>query len=255
MTEALPVGNGFMGAMIFGGIEQEHIQFTEGTLWSGGPGSNPEYNFGNREVASKYLLEVRQLLQEGNREEAHRLASRLLTGVIHQKDGGPAFGDYGAQQTRGDLYVQVEQSGAIKNYRRELNLPTGKACVSYQAGKVKHQRTFFGSYTDKLMVYQFKNSATADYEISYISPHLSDSVEFNGQVVKFKGRVEDNNMEFETCLQLKTDGEIVYNDGQIWVKKASELTICHLAATDYTLEYPHYKGNDLEEIITRYYRL
>lgn len=66
MTEALPIGNGYMGAMFFGGIEKEQIQFTEGTLWSGGPGSNPEYNFGTKEEAWKYLPEVRELLAAGN---------------------------------------------------------------------------------------------------------------------------------------------------------------------------------------------
>jgi len=56
MTEALPVGNGYMGVMFFGGVEKEQIQFSEGSLWRGGPGANPDYNFGLLEDAWKYLL-------------------------------------------------------------------------------------------------------------------------------------------------------------------------------------------------------
>jgi hypothetical protein len=70
MTEALPIGNGYMGAMFFGGIEKEQIQFTEGSLWSGGPGAHEDYNFGNREGAWKHLEEVRTLLSESKFKEA-----------------------------------------------------------------------------------------------------------------------------------------------------------------------------------------
>ncbi|HSH19768.1 MAG TPA: glycoside hydrolase N-terminal domain-containing protein, partial [Draconibacterium sp.] len=97
MTEALPIGNGYIGAMFFGGVEKEQIQFSEGTLWSGGPGSSPDYNFGTREGAWEYLPKVRALLDAGKMNEAHELATRELKGVIHKKPGGAMFGDYGAQ--------------------------------------------------------------------------------------------------------------------------------------------------------------
>ncbi|NOR87583.1 MAG: hypothetical protein GQ527_08250 [Bacteroidales bacterium] len=64
-SEALPIGNGYIGAMFFGGIEKEQIQFTEGTLWSGGPGSGETYNYGIKKNVWKHLAEVRHLLDEG----------------------------------------------------------------------------------------------------------------------------------------------------------------------------------------------
>ena len=70
MTEALPIGNGYIGAMFFGDPGEEHIQFSEGTLWSGGPGSNSEYNYGIRENAFQHLPQVRRLLKEGKTQEA-----------------------------------------------------------------------------------------------------------------------------------------------------------------------------------------
>jgi len=83
-SEALPIGNGFMGAMFFGGIEKEQIQFTEETLWSGGPGSGEEYNFGIKKEAWKHLAEVRRLLDAGKMDEAHELANSELTGSMYK---------------------------------------------------------------------------------------------------------------------------------------------------------------------------
>ena len=109
-SEALPIGNGYMGSMFFGGVEKEQIQFTEGTLWSGGPGSGSTYNYGIKKDAWKHLKEVRRLLDDGKMKEAHELANKELTGSMHKaKDSRSQFGNYGAQQTMGDLFVEVNQ--------------------------------------------------------------------------------------------------------------------------------------------------
>lgn len=79
MREALPLGNGYMGAMFFGGVEQEQIQFTEGSLWAGGPGLGDKYKYGIRKDVWKHLSEIRELLDAGKMKEAHALASQELT--------------------------------------------------------------------------------------------------------------------------------------------------------------------------------
>ena len=115
-SEALPIGNGYIGTMFFGGIQKEQIQFAEGTLWSGGPGSGEEYNYGIKKDAWKYLAEVRRLLDEGKMEEAHELANRELTGAMHKAEGSESqFGNYGAQQTMGDFYVEIDHNNLNKN--------------------------------------------------------------------------------------------------------------------------------------------
>ncbi|MBR8535884.1 glycoside hydrolase family 95 protein [Carboxylicivirga sediminis] len=243
MTEALPFGNGYMGAMFFGGFDTEQIQFTEESLWSGGPGSHPKYNYGNQKGASEYLPEIRNLLRQGQNRDAHRLASKHLTGVIHEKEGCD-FGDYGAQQTMGDVFVKVKQSDRVRDYSRTLDLSTGLAHVNYLAGGVKHERTFFGSYQDKVLVYRFKCDSKTDYAIEYVNPHKKYKEEFAGNIFRYQGVVTDNNMSFETCMVIDTDGEAAYDEGVISVKNARELIIYHTAATDYIMEYPHYKGND-----------
>ena len=108
MTEALPVGNGYMGVMFFGEPDKEQLQFSEESLWAGGPGSSPLYNYGLKEGAYKYLPKVRQLLMEGEFDAAHELARKELSGTVHEV---PVYlSDFGAQQTMGDIYVSDRKS-------------------------------------------------------------------------------------------------------------------------------------------------
>jgi alpha-L-fucosidase 2 len=244
MTEALPIGNGYMGAMFFGGVEKEQIQFSEGSLWSGGPGSNPDYNFGTRQGAWKYLPKVRELLDAGKLDEAHQLANQELKGVIHPKKGGASFGDYGAQQTMGDLFISVNHTGGPKNYKRELDITNSEGRVFYEIDGVKYKRTFFGSYPAKAMVYRFESSAKTNYSVEYNTPHKKVNESFSNSIYSFHGEVEDNGMQFETCLKIDTDGRVIFEKGELQISDAKYLTIYHVAATDYTMEYPKYKGFD-----------
>lgn len=244
MTEALPIGNGYMGAMFFGGVEKEQIQFSEGSLWSGGPGSNAEYNFGIRKEAWKYLPQVRELLDQGKMEEAHQLANKQLSGVLHSKKDGTMFSDYGAQQTMGDLFISIESKGEVTNYQRELDLTNSEGHVSYEQAGEKYTRSYFGSYPAKAMVYRFESTVETKYILEFVSPHKKNKETFSNSTYSYQGEVAGNGMQFETCLKFETDGEISFEDGKLQVSNAKEVTIYHVAATDYTLNYPKYKGND-----------
>jgi alpha-L-fucosidase 2 len=227
-------------------VEKEQIQFSEGTLWSGGPGSNPDYNFGTREGAWKYLPKVRALLDAGKMDEAHELATRELKGVIHKKPGGAMFGDYGAQQTMGDLFISVGHKGEPTHYKRELDLSNGEGKVSYEIDGQKYIRTYFGSYPAKAMVYRYESSTKTNYEIEYNSPHKMNGESFSNMVYSFRGEVADNGMRFETCLKVETDGAVTLENKKLKVSNAKTLIIYHVAATDYTLDYPKYKGHDFK---------
>lgn len=244
MTEALPLGNGYMGVMFFGGVETEQLQFSEGSLWSGGPGTGSAYNFGLREGAWQYLPEVRQLLDANKFEEAHKLANSRLTGVIHNTGPGSSFGDYGAQQTMGDLFITVENHSDPQNYRRELDLDYGEGRITYEIDGNRFSRTYFGSYPHRVMVYHLEGDEAVDYSIRLESPHPKLSEEYRDGVYFFKGKVEDNGMEFETFLKIETDGQNTFSDGVLKVSNAAYLTIYQGAATDYLMEYPDYKGAD-----------
>ncbi len=244
-SEALPIGNGFIGAMFFGGVAEEQIQFSEGTLWSGGPGSSEAYNFGVKKDAWKHLAEVRKLLDEGKFKKAHNIANKELTGFNPKEENSLGmFGTYGGQQTMGDLFVKVGHESEVQNYKRELDLQNAEGRVSYTVDDTSYERTYFANYPSKVLVYQFKSSETTSYVVSFKSPHVQKVASFENGVFKFEGAVSDNNMAFETRMKFNTDGELTFENGELVVSDATYLEIFHTAATEYLNEYPTYKGNN-----------
>lgn len=245
MTEALPLGNGYMGVMFFGDPDREHLQFSEGSLWAGGPGSGDHYNFGIREGASAHLETIRDLLRSGETTQAYLLTRQWMTGIIHPREG-LQFGDYGAQQTMGDLFVSVKKTGDISGFRRKLNLNTGRGHVSYRSGNVDHQRTFFGCYPMQTMVYHFINNSTdgTDYFIELQTPHKVDSMVFSNKTLQLYGHVADNGLGFLTSVIADTDGHISFSDGLLSISGARKLTLKHTAYTEYQHEFPYYRNKN-----------
>jgi len=136
-VEALPVGNGRLGAMVFGGVNQERLQLNDDTLWAGGPYDpvNPE--------AKAALPEARRLILEGKYQEADRLiGSKIMAKPLTQMP----------YQTVGDLLLTVPEIARIENYQRELNLDTAVAGVSYSSQGVKFTREVFASPVDQVIV-------------------------------------------------------------------------------------------------------
>ena len=114
-NEALPIGNGRLGAMVYGGIEQEHLQLNEETLWSGGPHSydNPD--------AYKHLEKVRDLLRQEQYNDAEELAEKMMGVPKYQM----------AYQPFGDLFLTFPDGGKANDYHRELDMQKAVAKVSY----------------------------------------------------------------------------------------------------------------------------
>ena len=116
-VEALPIGNGRLGAMVFGGIQRERIQLNEDSVWSGKPVEQ------DKPGAAKYLPEARQLLFDGKYTEAEKLVSEKIMGL--RLEGGTH-----CYQTLGDLELIFEQHSEASDYRRELDLDSAIAQVS-----------------------------------------------------------------------------------------------------------------------------
>jgi len=129
-TQALPVGNGRLAAMVFGDLRKEHLQLNEDTVWSGEKRdrSNPE--------ASKTFPEVRRLLLEGHPAEAQALAERTMISIPRAL---PVY------ETLGDLWLDFGAGPEATDYRRELDLDTGIASVRYTAGGIHYVREVFAS--------------------------------------------------------------------------------------------------------------
>ncbi len=134
---AFPVGNGRLGAMVFGTVNRERIQLNEETLWMGGPrdADNPE--------ARAALPEVRRLLFEGKPREAYALAERKLMGKPWRLE---------SYQSLGDLRLNFDHEGTISEYRRTLDLDAAVARVSYRVDGVLHTREVFASHPDQVVV-------------------------------------------------------------------------------------------------------
>jgi alpha-L-fucosidase 2 len=126
--QALPVGNGRMGAMVFGGVEKERIQLNDNTLWDGKAQdtTNPE--------ALAHLPEVRRLLFEGKNREATDIAGKYLMG---KPAGVKSF------QTLGDLWIESDPGGPVEDYRRELDLSTGIVTITWRSGQTHFKREVF----------------------------------------------------------------------------------------------------------------
>ena len=136
-VEALPVGNGRLGGMVFGGVPAERIQLNEDTFWSGGP-----YDPINEEALS-YLPEIRQLLWEGRYKEAQDLADQKLMGRPRHLQ---------AYQPLGDLRLVMDGHERPTDYRRELDLDRAVVRVRYRIGDTTFTREVFSSAPDQVLV-------------------------------------------------------------------------------------------------------
>ena len=199
-VEALPIGNGHMGAMIFGRTSQERIQFNEDTLWTGQP--QDYQNAGAAEV----LPELRRLLFEGKQKEAEQLAmQRFMSNPLRQC----------AFQPFGDLNLAFDGHDNPADYRRWLDLDTALSGVSYTVDGVRYTREVFASYPDRVIVIRLASDAPGKltFKASFSSPHKgSEQAAAAGDVLSLKGRVTQRHegnteslMTFEARLQIRTE--------------------------------------------------
>ena len=114
---ALPLGNGFIGAMVYGGVATERIQFNEHSLWSGGPGSEGWMKDQNNHDAHKHLPEIRSALLAGDAQKAQQLSTEHLRGMGHD-ERDKADVTFGRYQTFGELTIATAPKSEATNYRR-----------------------------------------------------------------------------------------------------------------------------------------
>lgn len=240
-NEALPLGNGRLGAMVFGGITTERLQLNEDTLWSGRP-----HNYAV-EGAAEALPEVRRLLFAGKEKEAAQLANRLM--------GKPVFQQ--AYQPLADLNLTFDTHSTAANYRRELDILNGVARVQYEADDVTFTREVFVSAPDQVVVVRLTASKPnqLSFTVSLSTSHKHEIIAENRMLV-LKGQwvgdgkeksliagVEGGGIRFETGLAFDVDkGTVVYRDGQLTIKGAST-AILRLAASTSFRNYNDISGD------------
>ncbi|MDN5216844.1 glycoside hydrolase family 95 protein [Fulvivirgaceae bacterium BMA12] len=218
--EALPVGNGRLGAMVYGGVLQEHIQFNEETLWTGQP-----HNYANKD-ASKYLDQIRQLLFEGKQKEAQDLASeQFMSEPLHQK----------AYQPFGDLVINFPGHQNFSNYKRVLDIEQALCQLSYQVDDVTYSREVFASYPDQLIAIKLSASkpGALDFDLALDSQHFLKSVLTDGDKQVLDVRVSDGVMNGKAVVKVITDGVLTPEYKRIVVSGASSATIYLTAYTNF----------------------
>ena len=247
--KALPLGNGSLGAMVFGDVNKERIQLNEESMWSGSPDDNDNPD------AFPAQATIRQLLFEGKYKEATELTQQ--TQICKGKGSGHGNGanvPYGCFQTLGDLWFDFEKQSSYENYYRELDLEDAMVRVSYTQDGIQYKREIFVSHPDQLMV--IKLTADKPGKISFKSsmsrPEKYQTVSKDNQLI-MQGTLTNgkggDGLEYMTRLSaLNKNGTVSYNDSTIIVKNADEVTLLLSASTDYILEYPNYKGREYKSI-------
>ena len=235
-TSALPIGNGRLGAMIFGGVEREHLQLNEDTLWAGGP-YDP-----NTTNALAALPEARQLVFEGKYDDAAKLLSSNMMAVPVREM---------PYETLGDLFLDFGTNDApVENYRRDLNLDTAVSTVSYTINGVHFKREIFSSPVDQVIVVHLtadkpgqisftagmttpqKASVTVEGTNTLVMSGVNGDARGIKGVLKFQARVR----------VLPVNGQITAGINKISVANADSVTLFIAAATSYK-NYHDVSGN------------
>ncbi len=225
-TEALPVGNGRVGAMVFGGVSQERLQLNEDTLWAGGPYDpvNPE--------AKEALPQVRQLINDGNYREASRLVrAKVLSKPISQMP----------YQTVGDLLLAFPGATNVENYRRDLNLDTATATVSYTSGGVRYTREVFANAPDNVIVVHLTADTPGKVSFSAsMRTSMNATVEADGSHTLVMRGVGGDSAGIKGQLKYQARVKVMAKGGKttpeterVSVTDADEVTLLIAAATSY----------------------
>lgn len=244
-NEALPVGNGRLGAMIFGGIESERLQLNEESVWTGQPrwDANPD--------AHKNLPKVRQLLFEGKYKEAEKLAQEGILGSF-SRDNASTY------QTLGDLTLDFEGIRGVTNYKRELNIGEAIATVKYTSGQVNYTREIFSSAPDQALVIRLTadKQGALTFTAKLSRPGNKATIETTVNEITMKEHVGDGiGVKMEAKLKLIAEGgKIISGGDSIRIEKANSVIIFLTAATDYSGKDPsQLSASQMEAVSKRAY--
>jgi alpha-L-fucosidase 2 len=241
--EALPVGNGRLGGMVFGGTEHELIQLNEISLWSGGrqDSDNPE--------ALEKLPEIRQLLFDGRYVEAQKLTCQYL---VCKKGTGSNYGDgadqpFGAYQPLCDLKLFFDGMGTRNwlpsEYRRELDLNEAVNRTSYKVKDVRVERVLFASHPAQVIVMRLQAGETGKLSFTAtLDREFSERLKIvDGNRIILKGRAhhQKGGMKFECqLLAIPDDGRVSSINNRLFVENATAVTLIVAANTSWRGQNP-----------------
>ena len=266
-SASLPIGNGSVGANIFGSISAERITLNEKSLWRGGPGVSHDasyywnvndnnvfpINIDDDHYASYYwnvnkhsvsvLKDIRAAFLAGDKAKADSLTRKNFNGwaSYEQRDEKPfRFGNF---TTMGELFIEtgLTEEG-ISHYRRELSLDSARTLVQFNQNGVCYQRTAFVSYPDNVLVLRFKANAKDKQNLNFsyapnpVSTGQMQADGANGLV--YRGALDDNGMQYVVRIQAVTKGGSVTNEHDtLKIRHADEVMFLITADTDYRINF------------------
>lgn len=237
-TEALPLGNGRLGAMVFGNPATEQIQLNEENIWAGSPNSNAN------PLALEYIPKVRELVFAGKYVEAEALATEK---VMSQTNHGMPY------ETFGDLRIAFPGHARYTDYYRDLNLDSARATVRYKVDGVTFQREIFTSFTDQVII--VKLSANKKKKLTFnaqlTSPQQDAFIAVEGNEITLSGITptherQRGKVKFNGRMTAKVSGGItVFKDGILSVENADEAILYVSIATNF-VNYKDISANETE---------
>jgi alpha-L-fucosidase 2 len=237
--EALPIGNGRMGAMVFGGVQAERLQISEKSLWTGGPGAEGGYDFGlPAESQAAKVAQLGKQLLDGSTLEPEPLARQL----------GRKMRNYGDYQSFGDLIIETSGAeGEVGGYRRELDLRTATARVRYRQGFTGFLRDYFVSYPDQALVARWFSTNAQKLRVRFAVPDnrtAETRIETGktGARMVVSGALKSNGLKYGVallmipqCGSVQADGDAMTFDGDC------AIVFVLTARTNYRMHYPDYR--------------
>lgn len=228
-NEALPLGNGKLGAMVFGGVDLERIQVNEETVWAGAANdtANPD--------AINLVPKVRELIFAGKLKEAEELALVAYQGNVQE-----------SYQTLGDLWIafEYEDDYQVRNYRRELDLKTAIFQTRYRRGGTVYRREALISAVDNVFAMRFEvdNQKTLTAEIKVTRPEFESLslVELNTIILQGSGGGEGS-VNFCSILKVITNdskSKVSIIEDRIRIEGASSFWLVQTAASDFNYQDP-----------------
>lgn len=222
-TEALPVGNSHLGAMVYGGTVREELQLNEETFWAGSPYNN------NNPRALAVLPEVRRLIFENRNTEAqHLVDNNFLT-----KQHGMGY------LTLGSLFLDFKNLNDTTSYRRNLDLENATATTRFTANGTTFTRTVFASQADNVIIMHIKATrrGALSFTLSHSAPLRSETKAEAGQLIIRCFGIEQEGLKpalrAECRVGLKTDGHVSADEDRLSVASATEATLYIVAATNF----------------------
>ena len=237
--EALPIGNGRLGGMVYGGTQNDEVQLNEDTFWSGGPHNN------NSTTSIDHLDEVRNLIFNDKDAEAAKLIDQQFIKGPH----GMKYLTLGSLKMTHEGITQEN----VSNYKRELDLQTALSTVTFEQNGNHYRRTTFATMADNIIVMRLESDAPESFAISHTAPYATsydkskDGIMATIQGVDHEGIA--SKLKAVLRYQVESDGEVTYQaNGGVQVKNGKTTNIYVSAATNY-VNYEDVTGNSVAKTL------